>query len=485
MPATRSVPGPQALPVLGPARELVRFLRDPIRAVGRLFHDYGPIAALVVGARTRIVSTEPNPPGTIFLHGPDLMRDLLTNHADFHKCGLAGPLYPEAPVSERKRPVTRMLTGLFHVNEGEHKQHRRLLMPAFHRSRIESYRDEMVRAAEALLAKYELGTVRDVRPDMMEVTLRIATSTLFGEDLGERGLAIGREVEEWSVLFRQAAIFPFDLPGAPYRRWLDLAHAVDRGIHDVIREKRAQGAPTRDMLSMLLEARDEAGASLSEDELVGHAGVIFAAGHETSSNALSWTLFLLAQHPAVLADLCEELTSKLHGDAPTFDQLSELPLLDRVIKESLRIFPPAPLNHRVTARDSSLGEYHIPAGTEVLASIYHTHRLPEIYPDPLVFRPDRWIELDPGPYAFNPFSAGPRMCIGATFALFEIKIVLALLLQRFRFELAPRQVIDRQFTITLAPAPRVLMRLERPGAAYKRPAPVRGNTREMVRLPRN
>jgi len=482
MPTPRSVPGPRALPVLGPARELARFLRDPIAAVGRLFAEFGPIAALVVGARTRLVSTEPNPPGTVFLYGPDLMHALLTNHTDFHKCGLAGPLYPEAPIADRKRPLTRMLTGLFHVNEGEHKQHRRLLMPAFHRSRIESYRDEMVRATEALLAKYQPGTVRDVRPDMMEVTLRIATSTLFGEDLGERGLRIGREVEEWGVVFRSAAIFPFDLPGSPYRRWLDLAHAVDRGIHEVIREKRAQGGAGKDMLSMLIEARDEGGMSLSEDELVGHAGVIFAAGHETSSNALGWTLFLLAQHPAVLAELCEELDSKLHGDAPTFEQLAALPLLDRVIKESLRLFPPAPLNHRITARDAALGEYFIPAGTELLASIYHTHRIAELYPDPLVFLPDRWIGLDPGPYAFNPFSAGPRMCIGATFAMFEIKIVLALLLQRFHFELLPGQTINRQFTITMSPAPRVLMRIERRGKRWARPAYVRGNVHEMVRL---
>jgi cytochrome P450 len=293
---------------------------------------------------------------------------------------------------------------------------------------------------------------------------------------------LGHDLESWSASLRGAAVAPFDLPGTPYRRWLDLTHAIDTRMVEVIRQKRKAPGTGRDMLSMLIEARDEDGGTLSEDDLIGHAEVIFAAGHETSSNALSWTLFLLAQHPRVLADLCDELAGTLHGAAPTFEQLAQLPLLDWVVKESLRLFPPAPLNHRITARDTELGQYRIAKGTEVLSSIYHTHRMAELYPDPLRFLPERWAGLDPGPYAYNPFSAGPRMCIGATFALFEIKVVLALLLQRFRLELAPNQRIDRYFGITLAPAGRVLMHVQRPGRAYARRAPVHGNVSAMVDL---
>ncbi len=156
-----------------------------------------------------------------------------------------------------------------------------------------------------------------------------------------------------------------------------------------------------------------------------------------------------------------------------------------MVKESLRLFPPAPLNHRITARDSELGQYQIPAGTEVLSSIYHTHRMPDLYPEPLRFRPERWQGTEPGPYGYNPFSAGPRMCIGATFAWFEIKIVLAMLLQRFRLELVPNQRIDRYFGITLAPSPRVLMRVLRTDRAFARAAPVFGNVHEMVDLSGN
>ena len=376
MSASLSVPGPRAIPILGATVELLRFVLDPIEFVGRLFRKHGQIAQLVIGSPTRLVSTKPNVPGTIFLYGPELNRALLTNHADFHKCALTGPLYPKEPLTTRTRPLTRMLTGLFHVNESEHRQHRRLLMPAFHRSRIESYRDEMVAVTEALLSEYRPGSTRDIRPDMMRITLRIATATLFGADLGELGLRIGHDLESWGASLRGANILPFDLPGTPYRHWLDLSSAIDTRMTEVIRQKRKAPGEHRDMLSMLLEARDEAGTALSEDELIGHAGVIFAAGHETSSNALSWTLFLLAQHPRVMADLCDELTAKLRGGAPSFEDLADLPLLDHVVKESLRLFPPAPLNHRITARDSELGDYRIPSGTEILSSIYHTHRMP-------------------------------------------------------------------------------------------------------------
>jgi cytochrome P450 len=485
MSATLPVPGPRAVPLLGATPELLRFVLDPIGHVGALFREYGPIVQLAVGSPTRIVSTERGVPGTVFLQGPELNRALLTNHADFHKCALTGPLYPEEPLTPRTRPLTRMLTGLFHANENAHREQRRLLMPAFHRSRIESYRDEIVAVTEQLLSDYRPGTTRDIRPDMMRVTLRIATTTLFGADFGELGLQIGHDLESWNAGLRAANIVPFDLPLTPYRRWLDLSSAIDRRMVEIIRLKREQPSGTRDMLSMLLEARDEAGGRLSEDELIGHAGVIFAAGHETSSNALSWTLFVLAQHPRILSDLCDELTAELHGGAPRFEDLTRLPLLDRVLKESLRLFPPAPLNHRVTARDSELLDYRIPRGTEVLSSIYHTHRLPELYPNPARFDPDRWLGFDPGPYAYNPFSAGPRMCIGATFALFEIKVVLAMLLQRVRLELVPNQRIDRYFGITLAPSPRILMRVRRTDRSFASAAPVTGTVLGMLDLQSN
>jgi len=481
MSAALSVPGPAPSFLLGKNGNLLRFLVDPLEYIGQTFARYGKIAVLVNGRTTRLVSTKSSP-GTVFLYGPELNRALLTGHGEFHKCALSGPLYPAGAITERTRPLTRMLTGLFDVNDLEHRQHRRLLMPAFHKGRIETYRDQMVAITESVLAQIQPGAVRDVCPDMMELTLRVATKTLFGADFGSEALEIGRSLHEWLGLFRRGAILPWDAPFLPYRRWLDISHVIDRKMVAVLAEKRQSG-PGTDMLSMLLEATDETGAKLSEDELIGHAGVIFAAGHETSSNALSWTLFLLSQHPEIMSDLFEELDGLLKGDAPSLEQLPKLTLLDHVVKESLRLLPPVPLNHRIVGKETELGGYALPPGTEILASIYHTHRMPEYFSEPSRFLPSRWARLDPGPYVYNPFSAGPRMCIGATFALMEIKIVLALWLQRFRFELVANSRVDRFMSITMSPRPGLPMKIHAQDRSFARSARrVRGNVRQMVNL---
>jgi cytochrome P450 len=461
---------------------LARFGVDPLSYIEDLFERFGPIASLIFGRSTRVVSTEPYSPGTVFVQGPDLNRQVVSRHEEFHKTGLVGPLYPHGKDDARRRPLTRMLTGLFHVNGEEHKTQRRLLMPAFHKKRIESYRDDMVTITDDVLSRYRVGERRDVRADTVLITARIATKTLFGADAGESGARVGDDLQEWLRLFSWAVIVPFDLPFSPYARFLDISAALEARMRDIIEAKRKSSERGDDMLSSLLEARDEAGQGLSEEDLLGHASSIFAAGHETSSNALCWTLFLLSQHPKVAGALYDELKAELRGDAPRVDQLSRLPLLDRVVKESLRLFPPAPFNHRIAAGDFELGGYVVPRHTEILVSIYHTQRDPAVYPEPSRFRPERWEGLDPGPYAYSPFSAGPRMCIGAAFAIMEIKIVLAMLLQRYRFELASRKV-DRFISITMTPKGGLQMKLGAPGAEFERASPgFRGNVREMLQV---
>lgn len=495
-------PGPAPSRLLGPVPSLLRFRADAIGAAGRIFAKYGPLASLVQGP-AHIMS--PMGRGVALANGPDLNRQVLTEHDRFHSYALPGRFYPSEEdlahtgsrglraTAERLMPIRRTLTGLFHVNSDEHRRHRRLLQPAFHKRRIEAYRDDMVAITGALLDEWRAGQQRDVHADLTELTLRIATKTLFGEDAGDRGVALARRMQDWLVtMFSMGMMLPFDVAPLPYHRWLDLTRAIDDETAAILRQKQASVAARlakgeevgADMLSMLIAARDDDGSALDDDELVGHTGVIFAAGHETSTNALAWTLFLLAMHPDVASELTGELRSVLKGDAPTVEQLAQLPLLDAVVKESLRILPPVPLHPRIVAEDMELGGHYLPKYTELFLSIFHIHHDPAIFAAPRRFKPSRWASIKPSVYEYNPFSAGPRMCIGAAFATMEIKIALAMLLQRFRVELLPHTQLDRRVAITMAPKGGLPIVVRPADDAWRTgPRDVRGDIHELVELP--
>ncbi len=481
---------------VGPLGNLLEYVRDPIAVAGRGFARYGNVTSLV-RAPVSIVNPGPgwgtgalataNGKGVVFITGAELNREVLTQHERYHMIALPGRLYPTGrAVTERERPLTRTMTGLFHVNGNEHRRHRRLLMPAFHKTRIDAYRDDMVTLTDALLARYRPGETRDVHADMTEVTLRIATTTLFGADEGERGLRLATMMQRWLLqLFSPLTlIVRSDLPGLPYRRFLQLTDAIDQETAAILRSRRERRARDGgDMLQMLLDARDEDGSALDEDELIGHTGVIFAAGHETSTNALAWTLLLLSQHPDVLGDLEDEIDATLRGAPPSVADLAKMPLLDGVVKESMRVLPPVPLHPRVVAEDHEMAGHRFPAGSEIFLSIFHMHHDATVFPDPERFHPRRWETAKPSVYEYNPFSAGPRMCIGAAFATMEIKIVLATLLQRFRVVVSDAVRVDPRVAITMAPKGGLPMRVMRRDERMPRGGGVQGRVRELVRLP--
>ncbi|HEU5099971.1 MAG TPA: cytochrome P450 [Roseiflexaceae bacterium] len=367
----------------------------------------------------------------------------------------------------------------------EHRVQRKLVLPAFHRLRIAAYRDDMVAITQSVLNCWRVGEQVDVAEQLRHLTARVATKTLFGEDIAQDSHGAGRTVQAALATLSQplTTLLPYDLPGLPYHRFLDLITRFDTQMRAIIQRKRAAGRDDGDVLSTLIQAHDEAsGATLDEDELLAWVGSLFGASHETSSLALTWTLLLLSQHPQVAADLWDELTGVLGGAPPTVEQLTQLPLLERVIKESMRLIPPAPFTWRYAAHPTQIGGYPIPQGTEVYTSIYQTHHMPELYAER--FNPRRWETIEPGPWEYLPFSAGPRMCIGAGFAMMEIKIVLALLLQRYRMQFVPKLPVDRYGIITIGPKhglPMIVHRQDRNFAAGV--GGVRGNVREMVELP--
>ena len=482
-----AVPGPRSIPLIGPADIVFRFINDSVGFASQLFRRYGSTVSLCADGGTNLYSPQPDCPGTILVYGPELARQAATQHEVYYKYPLSLTLYNKREDAGRNEPLKHFGVGLFGVNSDEHRQQRRLLMPAFHKKRIEAYCDDMVSITHSELDRWPIDHQLDLAVALRLLTMRVATKTLFGKDIGEHGSEAGQLLQEALAVLASplTTLLPFDLPGLPYRHFMDLIGRFDEQMRAIIAQKRASGLDEGDVLSMLLRARDEeSGLQLSEDEVLGHTGVIFAAGHETSSNALTWTLFLLTQHPHVTADLLDELEGVLHGEAPTVEQLQHLPLLDHVVKESMRVLPPAPWNGRVLAQTTELGGYALPAGTEVFVSIYHTHHMPDLYPQPEVFDPGRWERITPSIFEYQPFSAGPRMCIGASFAIMEIKIVLAMLLQRYRLQCLPQQRVDRSGLIVITPKGGLPVIVHQQDRQFTRGVGgIRGNIREMVKLP--
>jgi cytochrome P450 len=482
-----TVPGPQPLPIFGRTALLIRFAQDSIGLSRKLFQKYGSVVSLAAGGGTNIYSPQPNCPGTVFAYGAENVRKVTTQHEIYYKYPLTNGLYRHRNDSNRTKPLKHFGVGLFGVNSDTHRQHRQLLMPAFHKQRIESYRDEIVAITQSVMEKLPINQPLNIAEVMRILTLRVATKTLFGSDIGEESNNIIILLQKIGALFGSPAIalLPYDIPGLPFHRMLTLLGKIDEEMRILIRRIQATGADGKDVLSMLIQSKDaESGVGLTEDELLGHVGVIFAAGHDTSANALNWMLFLLSQHPEITADLVDELETVLQGQPPTIEQLQQLPLLERVIKESMRILPPIPWNGRATSQPTSLGGYDLPENTEVFLSIYHTHHSPEIYPNPEKFDPQRWEKYEPTMFEYNPFSAGSRTCIGAPLAMMEIKIVLAMLLMQYRWQYLPQQKVDRQGMIVMIPKYGMHMLVHHQDRQFTQGVgSVKGNIHEMVDLP--
>jgi cytochrome P450 len=458
------LPGPRATPLLGVTGSYIRFIANQLRWLEEL-SGYGPLVTLARGTR-----------GHLFVFRPDFNMQVLSNPGLFRVL----ELWREAP---RGSSLGRLWTGLLTINGEVHRQHRRMMMPAFHKKRVESYRDAMVARIDRMLSAWRPGEVRDLLLEMRQVTLLIVTQVLFGLEDDRETLRLGRLMAEWLERYTAPVnhLLPFDRPGLPYRTLLRLSEQGETAIRGLIARKRAQGAGGDDVLSMLLHARDEEGGAMSDAELVGQTNILFVAGHETTTNSLTWTLFLLDQHPEVHAALVEELEGELKGAPPTIEQLERLPLLDQVVKESLRLLPPVPTAFRVSTAPFEMGGHCFGAETMVYYSPYVTHRLPDLYPEPDRFRPERWGQAEPPVYGYIPFSNGPRRCIGATLALLEMKLMLSMLLPRFRLSLPPGTRVDPLVRATLRPKGGLPMRLHAQDKRFDRSA-VKGRIRDLVAL---
>lgn len=464
--SVRNIPGFAAMPVVGWRGNYFQFMQDPIRYVQALYERFGPLCGMT--------EFREGQPGTLCVFAPDYYQQILGRPVEFYSRHITQS-------SSEDTALARLGAGVISLNGEVHKQHRRMMMPAFHRKRIEAYRDDMVGIVERVIGDWKPGETRNMLREMERVTIGVAVKTLFGDDESVRADQISAAFERILRLNVWSGLLPLNLPLLPYNRLLAEAGALESTIREIIARRRASGRFGPDVLSMLMESRDDEREPLTDEELVGEINILFIAGHDTTSRALTWTLFLLSQHPEVLAALLDELSGQLGGRAPDVEQLDHLPLLERVIKESMRLLPPGTYTTRRAMEPFELGSYHLPRNTVLFISMYLTHRLPELYPQPQKFWPDRWLSISPSPYEYMPFGAGPRMCIGAPFAMMEIKIALAVILQRFRLDVVPGTHVDRDEKTSLRPKGGLPMTLHAQDHALGKSV-IYGNIHEMVDL---
>lgn len=450
----KDIPGLEPKPIVGWLGNVTGMFFDTINSLSTLHEKYGDVFTISRGGNPHLFFTGPGRHHTLFVFGSQYNHQLLSNSDIFHSGSILGTLLPYGELKDRRAILPRLSIGLFGLNGSEHRRNRRLVMPAFHKQRLNTYYDDIVRITKARLDDWKIGEQRDVWREMMNLTLQVVAQCLFGLNALKEGQVFGETIQKWIKLAvsPEVLLLQTDVPGFPYHRFLNVSYQLDAIVREIIEQNRASHSEGADILSLLLSSKDEEGnPAFTDDEVIGHSAIFFIAGHETSSNALAWTFFLLSQHPEVMKKLCLEIDQVLGSAPPTIEQLKEMPYLDSIVKESLRLMPPAPLSARLVAEPVELGGYLLEVGTEVVFSAFHTHHDPALYENPDQFMPERWETINPTAYEYIPFSTGIRSCIGMPLALMEIPIIIAMVFQRFRLELAPNANITPHIGLTMSP----------------------------------
>lgn len=416
LPIDRPVP---RLPVVGHA---LAFAQDPLRLVTCLAREQGGLAEIQIGPQKGHLVSE-----------PALVGEVLVSKSKHYS--------RQTPVYEAMREFLGL--GIL-TSEGEDwRIHRRIVQPAFHKKRLESFTGAIAAIAEQDLAGWR-GEV-DVSEAMMRVTLRIVSEVLLGTRTAKDAADIGRAIDDSQryveAVMSRVVTLPKWIPSKRNRMFARSLEVLDRVAYEIIDERQRSGERGDDVVSMLLDARYEDGAPLTRERIRNELVTLLAAGHETTSNALSWTLMRLSQHPDVARRLATEVRDVLGDRPPTFDDLAKLTYTRWVFDEAMRLHPPVWVTGRVVLEAHELGGRAIVPGDLMLVSPYVTHRRPDLWDNPEGFDPDRWAALSARgalpPFTFYPFGGGTRKCVGEAFAYLEAMILLAMIAQRMRLELVP------------------------------------------------
>ena len=422
---------------------LREYARDPLGFLSGCAREYGDVVGL------RFMSQN-----LYLLSDPGLIEYVLVeNNRNFVK----------TRILKRNR---RLLGDGLLTSEGEFwRRQRRLAQPAFHRKRVAAYGEVMVAFAERSLEAWRDGQTIDVHEEMMHLTLEIVAKCLFDADVGSRATDVGKAMQVALKDFssqRRLVRIPKRVPTPHNIRFEMAARRLDGVVGAIIENRRKSEEDRGDLLSMLMLAEDDSGERMTDKQLRDEVMTLFLAGHETTANALSWTFWLLSLNPEVEHELAEELARVLGGRPPTTSDLPALPYVECVLKESMRLYPPAWVVGREAIAECEVGGYRMAAGTTALMSQWIVHRDPRYHEDPERFDPDRWTaqyEKALPRFAYFPFGGGPRQCIGASFAMTEAHLILATVAQRFKMELASGQRVEPYASITLRPEKGIRMTL--------------------------
>lgn len=445
-PALHTAPGPGIVSFFTDVRE---FRKDPLESFLRYTLKFGDVVRYR-GLWTTHQITNPE----------HILHVLQTNAANYRK----GRDYRILKLS--------LGEGLLTSEGALWQRQRKMTQPAFQSQQVAGFLEIMEGQSRAMLRRWESyaerGEIFDAVPELMRLTLNIVSQALFTTNLEsdldciQEALTVGRDysVERaWSVVR-----IPQWLPTPSNRRHrasLGRFHSV---IDGMIAARRESTEPIRDLLTMLMEARDENGAPMPPRQLRDEVATLLTAGHETTTLVLAWTIFLISTRPEVVQRIADELDF-LNGRAPAYEDLSRLRYMRMVAEEAMRLYPPVWVLARTAVEDDTIAQYRISAGSEILIFPYVTHRHPGWWNDPQKFWPERFLPQNSAGRprgAYLPFGAGPRTCVGLNFAMSELLVVLALLLQRFRVQLAidPAQV-KAEPSVTLRPNPGVPVRLKK------------------------
>lgn len=421
---------------------------NPIRAFLDAADRYGDVVRMKAGPYDGYQISNP----------ADIKHVLQDNYRNYHK----SPLY------ERLKDFVG--EGLLTSEDSFWLRQRRLAQPAFHRQRLIAIADAMVDCTEQMLERWQdvadRGATIDLVQELMHLTQRIIVRTMFSTDLGSAAEVVNRT---WPIVNQRvgetfwATKLETRLPLPANRRFRRALQELEAVVYRIIAERRRSGRDEADLLSMFLAARDEdTGERMTDRQLRDEVMTMLLAGHETTSLALSWTYFLLWQHPEADRSVADEAARVLGGRRASFADAERLTCTRMVLEESMRLYPPAWGFSRLALADDEIGGYRVPAGSIVFMIPFVVHRRPALWPDPERFDPERFTPdrvADRPRFAYFPFGGGPRQCIGNQFAVVEAQLILATVARRWRVQVEPGQAIEPEPLITLRPKPGIRVRL--------------------------